>query len=290
MSHIKGEVMHLSRKQKDLREKFIRFLDTADEDKFTENLLVPLFKKLGFERVSIAGHKDKHLEFGKDVWMVYDLPTQHKLFVGVQVKVGRIHSSGSELDKNIGGILSQLLMMLFYPVFDTQTNSKHLIDHIYLVSSGEITKQARTFLTEFLDNGMRRNVLFLDREELIDLCMKYGETLAVKLGMETEALTNGEFNFDKTSRVMIYKGKQVELTPNESLVMELFFNRPNIVITHEEILEQLHGEIESGKEPAKITRPVISRLRDQLEIIGVRNQIKTTRGVGYAFKSEKKSI
>lgn len=282
--------MHLSRKQKDLREKFIRFLDTADEDEFTEKLLVPLFKKLGFERVKAAGHKDKLLEFGKDVWMVYDLPTQHELFVGVQVKVGRIHSSGSELDKNIGGILSQLLMMLFYPVFDAQTNSKHLIDHIYLVSSGEITKQARTFLTEFLDNGMRRNVLFLDREELIELCIQHGESLAVKLGMETELLTNGEFNFDKTSRVMTYKGEQVELTPNESLVMELFFNRPNKVITHAEILDQLHGEVESGKKPAEITRPVISRLRDQLGIIGARERIENTRGIGYTFKLEKKSI
>lgn len=276
--------MHISRKQKELREKFAHFLDTADEDKFTENLLVPLFKNMGFERVNVTGHKDKHLEFGKDVWMVYSLPTHHKLYIGVQVKVGRIHSSGVDLDKNIGGILSQLLMMLFYPVSDNQTNSKHSIDHVYLVSSGEITKQARNLLEEVLDNSMRRNILLLDRSELIDLCMKY-PVLAVKLGMETKQLTVGEFNFDRKSRTLVYKGEQVEFTPNEALVMELFLSRPNTVITNDEILSQLHGEIEPGKEATEITRPMISRLRDKLNSIpGASEWIKNTRGTGYTFK------
>jgi hypothetical protein len=168
------------------KEKFSQFLDNANEDKFTEKLLVPLFKLLGFDRVNVTGHKDKQLEFGKDVWMVYKLPTGHKLFVGVQVKIGRIHSSGSALDKNIGGILSQLLMMLMYPVFDSETNSKHLIDNIYLVSSGEITKQARTLLSEFLDNGMRRSILFLDRDEILNLCVNWGLPLPDTVTLEED--------------------------------------------------------------------------------------------------------
>jgi hypothetical protein len=51
------------------RQKLTDFLDSASEDEFTERLLVPLFQRLGFYRVSAAGHKEKTLEFGKDLWM-----------------------------------------------------------------------------------------------------------------------------------------------------------------------------------------------------------------------------
>ena len=34
---------------------------------FTEKLLVPLFQRLGFHPVTPAGHKEKTLEFGKDL-------------------------------------------------------------------------------------------------------------------------------------------------------------------------------------------------------------------------------
>jgi hypothetical protein len=55
------------------------FLATASEDEFTEKVLVPFFQRLGFRRVSPTGHKDKSLEFGKDLWMKYQLPTSHWL-------------------------------------------------------------------------------------------------------------------------------------------------------------------------------------------------------------------
>ena len=43
------------------------FLDVADEYHFTETLLVPLFRKMGFEKVLTKGHKEKILEFGQDL-------------------------------------------------------------------------------------------------------------------------------------------------------------------------------------------------------------------------------
>lgn len=164
----------LSREEIARRQEFVTFLERASEDEFTEEILVSLFRKLGFQRVTVTGHTDRSLEFGKDVWMKYQLPTGHQLYVGVQVKKGRIHAAGKEVTSNISGILSQLLMLTSYPVFDSETNTKHLIDHVFLVSSGEITKQARQLLTDFLDNTMRRNVLFLDRDEILDLCIQYG--------------------------------------------------------------------------------------------------------------------
>lgn len=160
-----------------LRRAFAAYFKSASEDEFTENILVKLFNGLGFKQIHVTGHEDRSMEFGKDLWMKYRLPTGHQLYVGVQVKKGKIHASGSEITGNISGILAQLLMLMTYPVFDPETNTKHLFDHVFLVSSGEITKQARTLLSEFLDNTMRRNVMFMDSDDILDLCVQYGVPL-----------------------------------------------------------------------------------------------------------------
>ena len=46
----------------------LRFLGEANEDEFTEHVVVPLFQYLGYSRVTIKGHRDKSLEFGQDLW------------------------------------------------------------------------------------------------------------------------------------------------------------------------------------------------------------------------------
>jgi hypothetical protein len=42
------------------------------------------------------------------------------------------------------------------------------LDHLYLISAGEITKPARAWLIEQLDQSQRRHIIFMDREELLD--------------------------------------------------------------------------------------------------------------------------
>jgi hypothetical protein len=62
------------------------YLDGCSEDNLIEEVLLPLFRQLGFHRITAAGHMDKALEYGKDIWMRYTLPTQHVLYFGVQAK------------------------------------------------------------------------------------------------------------------------------------------------------------------------------------------------------------
>jgi hypothetical protein len=162
----------MSQEEISRRAAFDRFFAEASEDDFTERLLLPLFNSLGFQRVTITGHRDKSLEFGKDLWMKYRLPTGHMLYFGAQIKKGKI-GSGEAAPENIGRILSQINMIMQYPIFDTQTNSKHLIDHVFLVASGEITKPARQYLSESLDRESRRNILLLDHKDITDLCINY---------------------------------------------------------------------------------------------------------------------
>lgn len=68
------------------RERLSKYLDGVSEDELIEDVLLPLFRQIGFHRITAAGHKDKALEFGKDIWMRYQLPTQHFLYLGLQVK------------------------------------------------------------------------------------------------------------------------------------------------------------------------------------------------------------
>jgi hypothetical protein len=153
------------------REELSRFLDSCSEDDLIEEVLLPLFRQLGFQRISAAGHKDKALEYGKDVWMRFVLPTQHVLYFGVQAKKGKLDAAGSTQGRNsnIAEIHNQLLMMLGHEIFDPETNRKALVDHAFIVAGGEITKQAKNWLGGKLDATKRSQILFMDREDILNL-------------------------------------------------------------------------------------------------------------------------
>jgi hypothetical protein len=164
--------------EKRLRGEFEAYLDSASEDQITEHLLVPLFTRIGFQRISVSGHKDKRLEYGTDLWMKFTLPTRHVLYFGCQIKKEKIDASGRS-EMSVGTILNQITMMLGNEVWDTELNRKQLLDHIYIISGGEITKQARNWLGQKLDAEKRRHIIFMDRPELLDLFIANGLTLPV---------------------------------------------------------------------------------------------------------------
>lgn len=153
------------------RHDLISYLDSCSEDQLIEFILLPLFRLLGFHRVSAAGHKDKALEYGKDIWMKYTLPTQHVLYFGVQVKKGKLDSSGvtKSSNSNIAEIYNQVLMMVGHEVFDHETNKRVLVDHAFIIAGGEITKAARNWLGGKLDATKRSQIIFMDRDDIINL-------------------------------------------------------------------------------------------------------------------------
>ena len=53
----------LSEEELERRRRVDLFIATASEDEFTERVVLPLLQTLRFQRVSVAGHKDKALEF-----------------------------------------------------------------------------------------------------------------------------------------------------------------------------------------------------------------------------------
>lgn len=153
------------------KEQINEYLNRCTEDELIEGILLPLFRQLGFHRITAAGHKDKSLEYGKDIWMKYTLPTLHVIYFGIQVKRGRLDSSGVSKagSANIAEIYNQVHMMLGHEIFDPELSRRVLVDHAFIVAGGEITKQARNWIGNKLDAVKRSQIMFMDRDDIINL-------------------------------------------------------------------------------------------------------------------------
>jgi hypothetical protein len=153
------------------RDLLIAYLDEASEDDLIEEVLMPLFRQLGFQRVTASGHKDKALEYGKDIWMRFTLPTQHVLYFGLQVKRNKLDAAGMTKNgaANVAEILNQTTMMLGHEIFDPETSRRVLVDHAFIIAGGEITKAAKNWLGGKLDQNKRSQVMFMDRDDILNL-------------------------------------------------------------------------------------------------------------------------
>ncbi|MGW1238490.1 hypothetical protein [Streptomyces bobili] len=161
----------LSSAEVERREQLASYLDRASEDELIEEVLLPLFRQLGYHRITAAGHRDKALEYGKDVWMRFTLPTQHVLYFGIQAKKGKLDSSGVSRgsNANVAEIYNQVLMMLGHEIFDPEIGKRVLVDHAFIVAGGTITKAARAWLGNKLDASKRSQILFMDRDDILNL-------------------------------------------------------------------------------------------------------------------------
>jgi hypothetical protein len=161
----------LSKQELERRQLLAAYLDRCSEDELIEEVLLPLFRQLGYHRITAAGHKDKALEYGKDIWMRFTLPSQHILYFGIQAKKGKLDASGvtKARNANMAEIYNQALMMLAHEIFDPETSRRVLVDHAFIVAGGEITKAARNWLGNALDATKRSQILFMDREDILNL-------------------------------------------------------------------------------------------------------------------------
>ena len=103
--------------------------------------------------------------------MKFTLPTQHVLYFGIQAKIGKIDASGvtKQGNANVAEIHNQVIMMLGHDIFDPEIGKRVLVDHAFIVSAGEITKAARNWLGNNLDASKRSQLLFMDRDDILNL-------------------------------------------------------------------------------------------------------------------------
>jgi len=169
ISHFELARRPMTEKERERETLLGKYFDTCSEDDLIEQILTPLFRSMAFERISVPGHPNM-LEFGKDMWMRYRLPTGHSIFFAVQVKKGTVDARGRTRGENTNAaeLLTQAQMALKHPIHDPETNKKVLVDHVYLIAGGMITQPARHFIIEELDRESRRHIIFMDRAELLD--------------------------------------------------------------------------------------------------------------------------
>jgi len=66
------------------------------------------------------------------------------------------------------------------------TSKKVLVDHAFIVAGGEITKQARNWLGGKLDATKRSQIMFMDREDILNLYAVSNIPLPQKPGIGTD--------------------------------------------------------------------------------------------------------
>ena len=54
-------------------------------------------------------------------------------------------------------------------IFDPEIGKKVLVDHAFIVAGGEITKAARNWLGHALDASKRSQIMFMDRNDILNL-------------------------------------------------------------------------------------------------------------------------
>ncbi len=88
-----------------------------------------------------------------------------------QAKKGKLDSAGMGRPgaANVAEILNQVLMMIGHEIFDPELNRRVLVDHAFIVAGGEITKQAKNWLANKLDAIKRSQILFMDRQDILNL-------------------------------------------------------------------------------------------------------------------------
>jgi two-component system OmpR family response regulator len=96
------------------------------------------------------------------------------------------------------------------------------------------------------------------------------------------AVTFGTLQVDFTARRARIAGKQIDLTPREWGLLELFLSRPGRVFSKEQIGERILNYDEHLS--ANAIEVYVSRLRAKLEDVGTR--LRTVRGFGYIWEED----
>lgn len=96
-----------------------------------------------------------------------------------------------------------------------------------------------------------------------------------------EILEVNEVILDSYKSAISYKGEEIELTRNEFRIIYYFFINKDKVLSKEELIEHLWNDKYYLDESILLVN--INRLRKKLEVIGVKDFIKTVRGKGYSL-------
>ncbi|MCS4537750.1 MAG: restriction endonuclease [Thaumarchaeota archaeon] len=136
-----------------------------DEERFTLEVLLPLFRRMNFLDVH---YNHGQREFGKDItFSEIDKFGQRRNY-GVQVKAGDI-SGRARSDLN--GVIDQANEAFPHEYIDTSSRERRFISDLIIAISGHFTDKAKE---KILEEVRVRNVHFFDIDKIEELLVRYG--------------------------------------------------------------------------------------------------------------------
>ncbi len=103
-------------------------------------------------------------------------------------------------------------------------------------------------------------------------------------GLSNKVIVAGAVSLDPTTLVVTLRGKSLSLTTSEVRLLRVVVERPNRVLSREQILEFVDGDASDAFDRAVDVR--ISRLRQKLgDDPRAPTLLKTVRGIGYMFST-----
>ena len=100
-----------------------------------------------------------------------------------------------------------------------------------------------------------------------------------------ESYSDAFVTIDFSQRMVTAGGRGVELTPLEFRLLTAFVRHPNQVLTHDQLLELVWGDIEGARDQVKL---YVGYLRKKLAPDAPESvPIETRRGFGYAYRPQR---
>lgn len=120
--------------------------------------------------------------------------------------------------------------------------------------------------------------------ELIARIKSLGRRLHTQ-GYKEDILKSGIFQIDLNERKFLMNGKEIELTPKEFEILELFFRNQGISLSRDSILNSVWGKNYHGD--FKVVDVNIRRIRKKIELDPGRPvYLKTVWGYGYRWDED----
>ena len=105
------------------------------------------------------------------------------------------------------------------------------------------------------------------------------EVLLLRIKKLVNLDSNNDLELVKEQRAIKKNGKLISLTKKEYLILEYFFENPNIILTRDQILNRVWGIDYFGDD--RVVDTNIKRIRRKID--EDRKYIKTSSGTGYIF-------
>jgi len=151
----------------------LRILRSLKEDELINNVVVPMLEEMGFKCATSVAHHGPG-ELGKDIKPFYvENIFGIREYYAVQAKALKIHSKSGKKG-HVNEVIDQMKTALRMPFIDPTDNSEKKIDHFLIITSHDITADARRQIEETVQG--RREIMLIDGQMLVKLLRKCRDT------------------------------------------------------------------------------------------------------------------